>query len=80
MAKTICVDCKHHNGANPSDAWHTHLCLNPLVQRHEEQDPVTGLIGFGIKNSLGKICIISEKYPNCSDYNHGNCDMFEPKI
>lgn len=75
---TICVKCKHHNGAQPQEAWYNHKCLHPLEKRPIEVDPVTGIQVYAVKNSLGLVSITDESSPYCRDINQGNCPMFEP--
>jgi len=79
MKTTICVKCRHHNGADPTDQWYKHLCLHPALERTSEVDPVTGLTGYAKRNDLGGVHITAENHPNCRDHNHGNCTHFEAK-
>lgn len=76
---TICIDCRHHNGAKTKDAWHAHLCLHPDHALPEVIDPVTGVIRFEAKNELGKTIYVDNSCPPCRDVNNGNCPLFEPK-
>lgn len=80
-AKTVCVNCRYHNGALPEDSTWDHRCLHPSVSRHKEQDPVTGLMGYAHKNDLGGVSILNGEenaHPYCRSLNNGNCSMFEP--
>ena len=80
---TICVKCKHHKrmGRRDIDVWYTHYCGHPELQRAKVTDPVTGRLGYGIKNDLGR-CMVGvdrgDRYPNCRDINpRGECELYE---
>ena len=77
LCKTICVECKWHCGAVPEAVWYDHRCQNPGLKRIQEQDPVTGLIGFTGVNSLGQPYQTDAEFPYCRDINKGNCERFE---
>lgn len=79
MSKTVCMNCRHHNGADQKSAWFNHKCLAPDNQKQEEQDPVSGLIMFSGKNSLGVFYMDDQKHPFCRDHNRGNCEHYEGK-
>ena len=79
MAKTICVQCKHYCGPGKLHPWHRHRCTHPDFEKQQEQDPVTGDIGFAGRNDLGRVAIDDERYPYCRDINHGNCEKFDAK-
>lgn len=78
--KTICINCINHYEKPDSrniDVWYNHFCRSPEVARTEEQDPVSGKIGFADKNDLGGIYITDEQFPYCRDINHGNCQHYQ---
>jgi len=79
---TICVNCKHHHekpDPRNINIWYSHICQHPEVKRQEEQNPVTGEIGYAAKNDLGTVYITDESHPYCRDINHGNCPLYEQK-
>ncbi len=80
LAKTICVHCVFYCGPGVlKKPWHTHRCVHPENIKTQQQDPVTGEIGFVEKNDLGRVCISEDQYPHCRDINHGNCPQFKAK-
>lgn len=67
MTQTICVDCKHHNGADQNQSLQWHVCLRPELKKPVALHPVTGR-----KLPGGS--------PPCSEVNKdGNCEWYEPK-
>lgn len=72
--KTLCVNCKYHTG---SGQWYNHLCKHPETVRIEEQDPITGKMGYAGCNDLGGIYLCDSKYQNCRNLNKGNCPNFQ---
>lgn len=76
---TICIHCRHHNGASPEDPWYNHFCQHPELKRPKEQDPVTGRWGYAIRNDVGNIVMVEEPYPYCRSVNKGNCPYYESK-
>lgn len=77
--RTICVECRFHNGASPDASWLSHRCFYPALEGGEKQDPVTGKIKYANEDSQGIVFLTREKNPYCRDINTGNCEYFEAK-
>ena len=80
MAKTICVQCKHHEGiedGHRTDCWYNHFCKHPETLLIRDIDPVTGVEGYAKVNSLGTPYLTDSPFPYCRDINHGNCPRYE---
>ena len=78
-ANTICMYCKHHNGAKLSDPWFEHICRQPDLQRQEQEDPVTGGRRWVGPVYDGHTTYFSEPEPCCREVNFGDCGFFERK-
>jgi len=64
--KTICIECRWHNGLYLDDPWTAHRCCCLTARPF---DPVTGITfptGTGV-------------YPVCRSINLGNCPHFETR-
>ena len=64
----ICARCKHYIKKGNGVMWYDQYCGNPLVQRRQVINPVTGYEEYEHGN---------ERSPHARSVNDGSCKLWE---
>lgn len=75
---SVCIECRHHKGPGREGIWYDHYCGHPDVENSTMRDPVTGVVGFGGRNDLGRTFVCDQRHPHARDINSdGDCKRWE---